>query len=86
LQAGGQRFDPAYLHQTICPGISWAFTETGTTMDLIPGKNFKMKKSTKRMIALMKGTNQQRAEYKKMMIQAQLAAEQIISKPARDSK
>jgi hypothetical protein len=55
-------------------------------MDLIPGKNFRMKKSTKRMLALMKATPEQRSQYKRAMIQAQLASEQIVSKPARDKK
>ena len=42
---------------------------------LKPGKTFKLSKTTKRMIALMKGsTAEQRNQYKHMMIQAELAA------------
>jgi hypothetical protein len=40
-----------------------------------PGKTFKLSKTAKRMIALMKGsTAEQRNQYKNMMIQAELAA------------
>ena len=42
---------------------------------LKPGKTFKLSKTTKRMIALMKGaTADQRNQFKNMMIQAELAA------------
>jgi hypothetical protein len=42
---------------------------------LKPGKTFKLSKTAKRMIALMKGsTAEQRNQYKNMMIQAELAA------------
>jgi hypothetical protein len=42
---------------------------------LKPGKTFKLSKTTKRMIALMKGaTADQRNQFKRMMIQAELAA------------
>lgn len=40
-----------------------------------PDKNFKMSKTTKRMIALMRGSDQQRMHFKRMMIDAQLSAE-----------
>jgi hypothetical protein len=40
-----------------------------------PDKNFKMWKSTKTSMALMKGTKEDRNHFKKMMIQAQLAYE-----------
>ena len=40
-----------------------------------PGANFKLSKTAKRMIALMKGsTAEQRNQFKNMMIQAELAA------------
>ena len=40
-----------------------------------PGKTFKLSKTTKRMIALMKGsTADQRNQYKRMMIDAELCA------------
>jgi len=40
-----------------------------------PGKTFKLSKTTKRMIALMKGaTADQRNQYKHMMIDAELCA------------
>lgn len=39
-----------------------------------PGANFKLSKTTKRMIGLMKGaTAEQRNQYKNMMIDAELA-------------
>lgn len=42
---------------------------------MVPDKNFKMSKTTKRMVALMKGTDAERAQFKRMMIDAQLSAE-----------
>jgi hypothetical protein len=40
-----------------------------------PGANFRLSKTAKRMIALMKGsTAEQRNQFKHMMIQAELAA------------
>lgn len=42
---------------------------------MTPDKNFKMWKSTKGQIALMKGTTEDRNHYKKMMIEAQLCEE-----------
>jgi hypothetical protein len=49
------------------------------------GKTFKLKKSTKRMIALMKGsTAEQRNQYKHMMIDAQLASEVVVKTEKRD--
>jgi hypothetical protein len=42
---------------------------------LKPGKTFKLSKTAKRMIALMKGsTSEQRNQYKRMMIDAELCA------------
>jgi hypothetical protein len=50
-----------------------------------PGKTFKLSKTTKRMIGLMKGaTADQRNQYKRMMIDAQLCSEVIIKAPTRD--
>lgn len=42
---------------------------------MIPDKNFKMKQSTKRMVALMKGSKADKNQFKNMMIQAQLHEE-----------
>lgn len=45
-------------------------------MIMIPDKNFRMKRSTKCMIALMRGESQQgRNQFKKMMIQAEMHEE-----------
>lgn len=50
-----------------------------------PGKTFKLSKTTKRMIALMKGsTADQRNQYKRMMIDAQVCSEIVIKTPTRD--
>ncbi len=50
-----------------------------------PGKTFKLSKTTKRMIGLMKGaTADQRNQYKRMMIDAQLCSEIVIKTPSRD--
>jgi hypothetical protein len=50
-----------------------------------PGKTFKLSKTTKRMIGLMKGaTADQRNQYKRMMIDAQLCSEIVIKAPQRD--
>lgn len=43
-----------------------------------PGPNFKLSKTTKRMMCFIKDA-QSRNQFKRMMIQAQLAAEQKIS-------
>jgi len=52
---------------------------------LKPGKSFKLSKTTKRMIALMKGsTAEQRNQYKHMMIDAQLCSEIVVKAPVRD--
>jgi hypothetical protein len=52
---------------------------------LKPGKTFKLSKTTKRMIGLMKGaTADQRNQYKRMMIDAQLCSEIVIKTPTRD--
>ena len=42
---------------------------------MTPDKNFKMWKSTKTQMALMKGTKEDKNHYKKMMIDAQLCYE-----------
>jgi len=48
-------------------------------------KTFKLAKTTKRMIALMKGsTAEQRNQFKHMMIDAQLASEVVVKTPTRD--
>jgi len=50
-----------------------------------PGKTFKLSKTSKRMIALMKGaTADQRNQFKRMMIDAQLCSEIVIKTPTRD--
>jgi hypothetical protein len=50
-----------------------------------PGKTFKLSKTSKRMIALMKGaTADQRNQFKRMMIDAQLCSEVVIKTPTRD--
>jgi hypothetical protein len=52
---------------------------------LKPGKTFKLSKTTKRMIGLMKGaTADQRNQYKNMMIDAQLCSEIVIKTEKRD--
>jgi hypothetical protein len=52
---------------------------------LKPGKTFKLSKTTKRMIGLMKGaTADQRNQYKRMMIDAQLCSEIVIKTAPRD--
>ena len=48
-------------------------------------KTFKLSKTTKRMIGLMKGcTAEQRNQYKRMMIDAQLCSEVVIKAPPKD--
>jgi hypothetical protein len=48
-------------------------------------KTFKLSKTTKRMIALMKGaTADQRNQFKRMMIDAQLCSEIVVKTPQRD--
>lgn len=42
---------------------------------MIPDKNFKMKRSTKIVMALMKGSKEDRNHFKHMMIDAQLHEE-----------
>jgi len=52
---------------------------------LKPGKTFKLSKTTKRMIGLMKGaTADQRNQYKNMMIDAQLCSEIVVKTEKRD--
>ena len=43
-------------------------------MYIKPGKTFSLSKTSKRMIALMGGSKEGRDQYKRMMIQAELAA------------
>lgn len=45
---------------------------------MIADKNFRMKPSTKGIIALMKGNKEQKNQFKRMMIQAQLHEEAAI--------
>ena len=53
---------------------------------LKPGKTFKLSKTTKRMVALMKGASaDQRNQFKNMMIQAELAAA-IVVKPTKTDR
>jgi hypothetical protein len=50
-----------------------------------PGKTFKLSKTTKRMIGLMKGsTSEQRNQYKRMMIDAQLCSEIVVKTEKKD--
>lgn len=49
-------------------------------MNQKPSKTFRLSKTTKRMMALMKGTNESRNQYKNMMIQAELAAGVVIKR------
>ena len=52
-----------------------------------PGKTFKLSKTTKRMIGLMKGaTAEQRNQYKNMMIDAQLCGAVVVKREPRDNK
>lgn len=44
-------------------------------MKMVPDKNFRMKSSIKGMLALMKGSKEDRNHFKKMMIDAQLSEE-----------
>jgi hypothetical protein len=54
---------------------------------LKPGKTFRLSKTTKRMIALMKGaTADQRNQFKRMMIDAQLCSEIVVKSAPRDNK
>jgi len=51
-----------------------------------PNKTFKLSKTTKRMIALMKGsTAEQRNQYKRMMIDAELCAA-IVPKSVKSDR
>ena len=52
-----------------------------------PGKTFKLSKTTKRMIGLMKGaTADQRNQFKRMMIEAQVCSEIVVKSSRRDNK
>jgi hypothetical protein len=52
-----------------------------------PGKTFKLSKTTKRMIGLMKGaTADQRNQFKRMMIEAQVCSEIVVKSSPRDNK
>ena len=54
---------------------------------LKPNKTFKLSKTTKRMIGLMKGaTADQRNQFKRMMIDAQLSGGIVVKKERRDDK
>lgn len=44
-------------------------------MKMVPDKNFRIKSSIKGMLALMKGSKEDRNHFKKMMIDAQLSEE-----------
>ena len=51
------------------------------------GKTFKLSKTTKRMIGLMKGaTADQRNQYKRMMIDAQLCSEVVVKSAPRNER
>jgi hypothetical protein len=49
-----------------------------------PNKTFKLSKTTKRMMALMGGSAENRNQYKRMMIDAQLCSEVVIKAPPKD--
>jgi hypothetical protein len=49
------------------------------------GSNFKLSKTTKRMMALMDGTTEQRNQYKRMMIDAEHAAS-IVPKTSKKER
>jgi hypothetical protein len=52
-----------------------------------PTSTFKLSKTTKRMVALMKGsTAEQRNQYKNMMIQAELASKIVIKTAKSNDK
>jgi hypothetical protein len=50
----------------------------------ITGKTFKLSKTTKRMMALMGGTVENRNQFKRMMIDAQVAAAQVVKSVKTD--
>lgn len=50
------------------------------------GANFRLSKTFKRMVALMKGTQEQRNGWKRMFIDAQHAAETAVIQSKRRSK
>ena len=50
-----------------------------------PGKTFVLSKTTKRMMALMGGTVENRNQFKRMMIDAQLSAA-VIPRSIRDDR
>jgi hypothetical protein len=50
-----------------------------------PGKTFVLSKTTKRMMALMGGTTENRNQFKRMMIDAQLSAA-VIPRSSRDDR
>jgi hypothetical protein len=51
-----------------------------------PGKTFRLSKTTKRMMALMGGTAENRNQYKRMMIQAELASSVVQKREAREGQ
>jgi len=50
---------------------------------MTPGKTFKLSKTSKRMMATITGA-EARGEFKRMMIQAQLAAQVIVKREKSD--
>lgn len=50
---------------------------------LKPGPNFKLSKTTKRMMCFIKN-KESRDQFKRMMIEAQLASEQKVSSKEKD--
>ena len=50
-----------------------------------PGKTFKLSKTTKRMLCSIVNT-EQRNQYKRMMIDAQLCSEVVIKTPSRNER
>jgi hypothetical protein len=66
------------------PILSAIYNERTITM-MKPNKTFKLSKSTKRMMCSIVNT-EQRNQYKRMMIQAELAAGVIVKREAKPTK
>lgn len=66
------------------PILSAIYTERTITM-MKPNKTFKLSKSTKRMMCSIVNT-EQRNQFKRMMIQAELAAGVIVKREAKPAK
>jgi hypothetical protein len=49
------------------------------------GPNFRLSKTTKRMVGLMRGTNEQRNQFKRMMIDAEYSAS-IVPKVSKKER